>query len=115
MSPLSRRRWCLPRGSPSDLSVCLAWLCVHPRPPCPLLFQLSVPGMCLLLPHSNFPPKKTPLREEIQPLPKPPRLYLAQEPTPEEMPVRGSRAGLVTLGAAQVGWQGWREGSPALP
>ncbi|KAB1280293.1 Serine/threonine-protein kinase N3 [Camelus dromedarius] len=71
-----------PRRSPSDPSVCLALLCVYP-PCCSTCLCLV---MCLLPPYSNFPPKKTPLREEIQPPPKPPRLYLPQEPPPEEMP-----------------------------
>uniref|UniRef100_A0ABI8AH10 protein kinase C n=1 Tax=Felis catus TaxID=9685 RepID=A0ABI8AH10_FELCA len=41
---------------------------------------------CLLSPHSDFPPKKSPLEEEVRPPPKPPRLYLPREPTPEEIP-----------------------------
>ncbi|XP_060156328.1 serine/threonine-protein kinase N3 isoform X3 [Globicephala melas] len=72
-----------PRCSPSDPSLCLTRLWVHPPPPHSIRL---CPVVCLLPPHSNFPPKKTPLREEIQSPPKPPRLYLPQEPTPEEMP-----------------------------
>ncbi|XP_033282934.2 serine/threonine-protein kinase N3 isoform X4 [Orcinus orca] len=76
-----------PRCSPSDPSLCLTRLWVHPHPhPHPPHSIRLCPVVCLLPPHSNFLPKKTPLREKIQSPPKPPRLYLPQEPTPEEMP-----------------------------
>lgn len=60
-----------PRIRPPSYSICLSLV------------------MRLLPPHSRFPPKKTPLGDETRPPPKPPRLYLPQEPTPEEMPVSG--------------------------
>ncbi|XP_040338487.1 serine/threonine-protein kinase N3 isoform X4 [Herpailurus yagouaroundi] len=44
------------------------------------------PARCLLSPHTDFSPKKSPLEEEVRPPPKPPRLYLPPEPTPEEIP-----------------------------
>ncbi|KAI4587634.1 hypothetical protein R6Z07M_003759 [Ovis aries] len=86
------------RASQMNLSMA-AWgrLVMSLLPPCSSPSTISPPKTCSQTPAtpqratdpdspSNFPPKKTPLREEIQPPPKPPRLYLAQEPTPEEMP-----------------------------
>ncbi|XP_057576917.1 serine/threonine-protein kinase N3 isoform X3 [Hippopotamus amphibius kiboko] len=86
------------RASQMNLSMA-AWgrLVMSLLPPCSSPSTLSPPKGCSQTPAtprgaadpaspSNFPPKKTPLREEIQPPPKPPRLYLPQEPTPEEMP-----------------------------
>ncbi|XP_055255379.1 serine/threonine-protein kinase N3 isoform X2 [Moschus berezovskii] len=86
------------RASQMDLSMA-AWgrLVMRLLPPCSSPSTISPPKTCSQTPAtpqratdpdspSNFPPKKTSLREEIQPPPKPPRLYLAQEPTPEEMP-----------------------------
>ncbi|XP_030714308.2 serine/threonine-protein kinase N3 isoform X4 [Globicephala melas] len=86
------------RASQMNLSMA-AWgrLVMSLLPPCSSPSTISPPKGCSQTPAtprgaadpaspSNFPPKKTPLREEIQSPPKPPRLYLPQEPTPEEMP-----------------------------
>ncbi|XP_074218453.1 serine/threonine-protein kinase N3 isoform X2 [Camelus bactrianus] len=86
------------RASQMNLSMA-AWgrLVMSLLPPCSSPSTISPPKGCSQTPAtppgaddpaspSNFPPKKTPLREEIQPPPKPPRLYLPQEPPPEEMP-----------------------------
>ncbi|XP_059781753.1 serine/threonine-protein kinase N3 isoform X3 [Balaenoptera ricei] len=86
------------RASQMNLSMA-AWgrLVMSLLPPCSSPSTISPPKGCSQTPAtprgaaapaspSNFPPKKTPLREEIQCPPKPPRLYLPQEPTPEEMP-----------------------------
>uniref|UniRef100_A0A8D1GRM3 Serine/threonine-protein kinase N3 n=1 Tax=Sus scrofa TaxID=9823 RepID=A0A8D1GRM3_PIG len=86
------------RASQMNLSMA-AWgrLVMNLLPPCSSPSTISPPKGCSQTPTtprgaadpaspSNFPPKKSPLREEIQPPPKPPRLYLPQEPTPEEMP-----------------------------
>lgn len=75
-----------------------AWgrLVVSLLPPCSSPSTISPPKGCSRTPTtprgasepaspSNLP-KKTPLGEEIQPPPKPPRLFLAQDPTPEETP-----------------------------
>uniref|UniRef100_A0A8C3YIB4 Serine/threonine-protein kinase N3 n=1 Tax=Catagonus wagneri TaxID=51154 RepID=A0A8C3YIB4_9CETA len=85
------------RASQMNLSMA-AWgrLVMNLLPPCSSPSTVSPPKGCSQTPAtprgaadaaspSNFPPKRSPLREEVQPPPKPPRLYLSQEPTPEEM------------------------------
>lgn len=86
------------RASQMNLSMA-AWgrLVMNLLPPCSSPSTISPPKGCpqtLATPHratdpaspSNLPPKKTPLEGEMRPPPKPPRLYLPRQPTPEEMP-----------------------------
>ncbi|XP_045419222.1 serine/threonine-protein kinase N3 isoform X1 [Lemur catta] len=86
------------RASQMNLSMA-AWgrLVMSLLPPCSSPSTISPPKGCPQTPTtprggsdpaspSNFLPKKTPLAEEMKPPPKPPRLYLPQEPTPEEPP-----------------------------
>ncbi|KAF5928208.1 hypothetical protein HPG69_016581 [Diceros bicornis minor] len=86
------------RASQMNLSMA-AWgrLVMSLLPPCSSPSTISPPKVCPQTPAtprgtatpaspSNFPPKKTPLGEEMRPPPKPPRLYLPPEPTPEERP-----------------------------
>ncbi|XP_015449731.1 serine/threonine-protein kinase N3 isoform X1 [Pteropus alecto] len=86
------------RASQMNLSMA-AWgrLVMNLLPPCSSPSTISPPKGCPQTPAtprgatnpaspSNFPPKKTTLGDEMRPPPKPPRLYLLQEPTPEEMP-----------------------------
>ncbi|KAL2782126.1 serine/threonine-protein kinase N3 isoform 2, partial [Daubentonia madagascariensis] len=86
------------RASQMNLSMA-AWgrLVMSLLPPCSSPNTISPPKACPQTPTtprgasnpaspSNFPHKKTPLAEEMKPPPKPPRLYLPQEPTPEETP-----------------------------
>ncbi|XP_019493224.1 PREDICTED: serine/threonine-protein kinase N3 isoform X2 [Hipposideros armiger] len=86
------------RASQMNLSMA-AWgrLVMNLLPPCSSPSTISPPKACPQTPAtprgaadlaspSNFPPKKTPLGEETRPPPKPPRLYLPREPTPEETP-----------------------------
>ncbi|XP_029776009.1 serine/threonine-protein kinase N3 isoform X6 [Suricata suricatta] len=86
------------RASQMNLNMA-AWgrLVMNLLPPCNSPSTISPPKACPQTPAmpraaanpaspSNFPPKKTPLGEESRPPPKPPRLYLPREPTPEEIP-----------------------------
>ncbi|XP_032113377.1 serine/threonine-protein kinase N3 isoform X2 [Sapajus apella] len=86
------------RASQMNLSMA-AWgrLVMNLLPPCSSPSTISPPKGCPQTPAtpreasdpptpSNFLPKKTPLGEEMMPPPKPPRLYLPQEPTSEETP-----------------------------
>ncbi|XP_004593753.2 serine/threonine-protein kinase N3 isoform X1 [Ochotona princeps] len=86
------------RASQMNLSMA-AWgrLVMSLLPPCSSPSTISPPKACPQTPTaprgapeptspSNFLPKKSPLGQEIRPPPKPPRLYLPQEPTPEETP-----------------------------
>ncbi|XP_010349065.2 serine/threonine-protein kinase N3 isoform X1 [Saimiri boliviensis] len=86
------------RASQMNLSMA-AWgrLVMNLLPPCSSPSTISPPKGCPRTPAtpreasdpptpSNFLPKKTPLGEEMMPPPKPPRLYLPQEPTSEETP-----------------------------
>ncbi|XP_012627604.2 serine/threonine-protein kinase N3 isoform X2 [Microcebus murinus] len=86
------------RASQMNLSMA-AWgrLVMSLLPPCSSPSTISPPKGCPQTPTtprgasdpaspSNFLPKKTPLAEEMKAPPKPPRLYLPQEPTPEETP-----------------------------
>ncbi|XP_073761746.1 serine/threonine-protein kinase N3 isoform X2 [Callorhinus ursinus] len=86
------------RASQMNLSM-TAWgrLVMSLLPPCSSPNTISPPKVCPQSPAtprgatdsaspSNFPPKKSPLGEETRPPPKPPRLYLPREPTPEEIP-----------------------------
>ncbi|KAK2498816.1 hypothetical protein MC885_011323 [Smutsia gigantea] len=86
------------RASQMNLSMA-AWgrLVTSILPPCSSPSTISPPKGCpqtLATPQgaadlaspSNCPPKKTPLGEEMRPPPKPPRLCLPQESTPEERP-----------------------------
>ncbi|XP_045627133.1 serine/threonine-protein kinase N3 isoform X2 [Ursus americanus] len=86
------------RASQMNLSMA-AWgrLVMSLLPPCSSPSTISPPKVCPQTPApprgaaepaspSNFPPKKSPLGEETRPPPKPPRLYLPREPTPEEIP-----------------------------
>ncbi|XP_053416510.1 serine/threonine-protein kinase N3 isoform X1 [Nycticebus coucang] len=86
------------RASQMNLSMA-AWgrLVMSLLPPCSSPSTISPPKGCpqtLTTPQgafkpaspSNFLPKKSLLAEEMKPPPKPPRLYLSQEPTPEETP-----------------------------
>ncbi|XP_011894322.1 PREDICTED: serine/threonine-protein kinase N3 isoform X2 [Cercocebus atys] len=86
------------RASQMNLSMA-AWgrLVMNLLPPCSSPSTISPPKGCPRTPTtsreasdpatpSNFLPKKTPLGEEMTPPPKPPRLYLPQEPTFEETP-----------------------------
>uniref|UniRef100_A0A2R9CI17 protein kinase C n=1 Tax=Pan paniscus TaxID=9597 RepID=A0A2R9CI17_PANPA len=86
------------RASQMNLGMA-AWgrLVMNLLPPCSSPSTISPPKGCPRTPTtlreasdpatpSNFLPKKTPLGEEMTPPPKPPRLYLPQEPTSEETP-----------------------------
>ncbi|XP_022357236.1 serine/threonine-protein kinase N3 isoform X2 [Enhydra lutris kenyoni] len=84
------------RASQMNLSMA-AWgrLVMSLLPPCSSPSTISPPKSCPETPStpradpaspSHFPPKKSPLGEETRPPPKPPRLYLPREPTPEEIP-----------------------------
>nr|XP_002743404.3 serine/threonine-protein kinase N3 isoform X6 [Callithrix jacchus] len=86
------------RASQMNLSMA-AWgrLVMNLLPPCSSPSTISPPKGCPRTPAtpreasdpptpSNFLPRKTPLGEEMMPPPKPPRLYLPQEPTSEETP-----------------------------
>ncbi|XP_017703799.1 PREDICTED: serine/threonine-protein kinase N3 isoform X6 [Rhinopithecus bieti] len=86
------------RASQMNLSMA-AWgrLVMNLLPPCSSPSTISPHKGCPRTPTtsreasdpatpSNFLPKKTPLGEEMTPPPKPPRLYLPQEPTFEEIP-----------------------------
>ncbi|XP_006892548.1 PREDICTED: serine/threonine-protein kinase N3 [Elephantulus edwardii] len=85
------------RASQMNLSM-LAWgRLVKLLPPCRSPSTISPSRGCPQTPAipqgaanpaspSNFPPRKAPLGEETKPPPKPPRIYLPQEPTPEEIP-----------------------------
>ncbi|KAL0606451.1 Serine/threonine-protein kinase N3 [Plecturocebus cupreus] len=86
------------RASQMNLSMA-AWgrLVMNLLPPCSSPSTVSPPKGCPRTPAtpreasdtptpSNFLPMKTPLGEEMMPPPKPPRLYLPQEPTSEETP-----------------------------
>ncbi|XP_054377128.2 serine/threonine-protein kinase N3 isoform X5 [Pongo abelii] len=86
------------RASQMNLGMA-AWgrLVMNLLPPCSSPSITSPPKGCPRTPTtpreasdpatpSNFLPKKTPLGEEMMPPPKPPRLYLPQEPTSEETP-----------------------------
>ncbi|XP_046500179.1 serine/threonine-protein kinase N3 isoform X1 [Equus quagga] len=86
------------RASQMNLNMA-AWgrLVMSLLPPCSSPSTISPPKVCPQTPAtrrgaadpaspSNFLPKKTPLGEEMRPPPKPPRLYLPWEPTPEETP-----------------------------
>ncbi|XP_023400636.1 serine/threonine-protein kinase N3 isoform X3 [Loxodonta africana] len=86
------------RASQMNLSM-VAWgrLVMNLLPPCSSPSTISPPRGCPQTPTttrgaanpaspSNFLPKKSPLEEETKPPPKPPRLYLSPEPTPEETP-----------------------------
>ncbi|XP_036116469.1 serine/threonine-protein kinase N3 [Molossus molossus] len=86
------------RASQMNLSMA-AWgrLVMNLLPPCSSPSTISPPKGCPQAPTvprgaanpaspSNFPPKKTPLGEEMRPPPKPLRLYLPREPTQEETP-----------------------------
>ncbi|XP_044938480.1 serine/threonine-protein kinase N3 isoform X4 [Mustela putorius furo] len=84
------------RASQMNLSMA-AWgrLVMSLLPPCSSPSTISPPKVCPETPStpradpaspSHFPPKKSPLGEETRPPPKPPRLYLPREPTPEEIP-----------------------------
>nr|XP_027799090.1 serine/threonine-protein kinase N3 [Marmota flaviventris] len=87
------------RASQMNLSMA-AWgrLVMNLLPPCSSPSTISPPKGCPHTPAthhetsnpaspSDFLPKKTSLGEEMKPPPKPPRLYLAQEPNLEETPV----------------------------
>ncbi|VCW77456.1 unnamed protein product [Gulo gulo] len=84
------------RASQMNLSMA-AWgrLVMSLLPPCSSPSTISPPKACPETPStpradpaspSHFPPRKSPLGEETRPPPKPPRLYLPREPTPEEIP-----------------------------
>ncbi|XP_006834902.1 PREDICTED: serine/threonine-protein kinase N3 [Chrysochloris asiatica] len=86
------------RASQMNLSM-VAWarLVMNLLPPCNSPSTISPPRGCPQAPTtprgtadpaspSNFPPRKAPLGEETKPPPKPPRIYLPREPTPEETP-----------------------------
>ncbi|XP_070286625.1 serine/threonine-protein kinase N3 isoform X2 [Myotis yumanensis] len=86
------------RASQMNLSMA-AWgrLVMNLLPPCSSPSTISPPKGCPRTPAtprgatspaspSSFPPKKTPLGEEMRPPPKPPRLYLPREPALEETP-----------------------------
>uniref|UniRef100_A0A8C5L426 Serine/threonine-protein kinase N3 n=1 Tax=Jaculus jaculus TaxID=51337 RepID=A0A8C5L426_JACJA len=105
------------RASQMNLSMA-AWgrLVMNLLPPCNSPSTVSPPRGCPPtppVPHracnpsspSNVLPKKISLAEDMRPPPKPPRLYLAQEPTPEETPCTKRphmepRTGLVPTPAA---------------
>nr|XP_023439850.2 serine/threonine-protein kinase N3 isoform X1 [Dasypus novemcinctus] len=86
------------RASQMNLSMA-AWgrLVMSLLPPCSSPSTISPPRGCPQTPAtprgstsptspSNVPPRKVPVGEEMKPPPKPPRLYLPQQPTPEEIP-----------------------------
>ncbi|XP_062937803.1 serine/threonine-protein kinase N3 isoform X1 [Cynocephalus volans] len=86
------------RASQMNLSMA-AWgrLVMNLLPPCSSPSTISPPKGCPQTPTtprgasdpaspSNFLPKRTPLGEDMKAPPKPPRLYLPQEVTPEEIP-----------------------------
>ncbi|XP_007942447.1 serine/threonine-protein kinase N3 [Orycteropus afer afer] len=86
------------RASQMNLSMA-AWahLVMELLPPCSSPSTISPPRGCPQTPttpreaadpaaFSNFPPRKSPSGEETKPPPKPPRIYLPREPTPEETP-----------------------------
>nr|XP_020008246.1 serine/threonine-protein kinase N3 isoform X1 [Castor canadensis] len=86
------------RASQMNLSMA-AWgrLVMSLLPPCSSPSTVSPPkggpqtpaaprGASDLASPSNFLPKKSPLGEDMKPPPKPPRLFLPQEPTLEETP-----------------------------
>ncbi|XP_060056286.1 serine/threonine-protein kinase N3 isoform X2 [Erinaceus europaeus] len=86
------------RASQMNLSMA-AWgrLVMNLLPPCSSPSTTSPPKRCPQTPAtrraapeptspSPFPTKKSPLGEGEKPPPKPPRLYLPREPTPEETP-----------------------------
>lgn len=101
MRATSPQTACFSSASPSPCAISVHLSVPVACPDCLFLGMAVYPsapsysiGLCLIMhllpPHSNFPPKKTTLGDEMRPPPKPPRLYLLQEPTPEEMPVSGS-------------------------
>uniref|UniRef100_G3UKN4 protein kinase C n=1 Tax=Loxodonta africana TaxID=9785 RepID=G3UKN4_LOXAF len=105
------------RASQMNLSM-VAWgrLVMNLLPPCSSPSTISPPRGCPQTPTttrgaanpaspSNFLPKKSPLEEETKPPPKPPRLYLSPEPTPEETPP-ASPAGEDTPGPGMEGLEG---------
>ncbi|XP_069870873.1 serine/threonine-protein kinase N3 isoform X3 [Dipodomys merriami] len=107
------------RASQMNLSMA-AWgrLVMSLLPPCSSPSTISPPkgglqtataprGASHLASPSHFLPKKSPLREEVKPPPKPPRLFLPQESAPEETPCTKRphmepQAGLATVPASAV-------------